>query len=62
MPLVVLRTRAGNANALAVALDNANWPEITGTVAGDDTLLCVADETPDGRTLSDRLKELAGLV
>ena len=37
--LVVLRTRAGNANALAVALDNANWPEITGTVAGDDTVL-----------------------
>jgi transcriptional regulator of arginine metabolism len=45
--LLVLRTQPGHANSVAVALDNAEWPEITGTIAGDDTILVVA---PDART------------
>ncbi len=45
--LLVLRTPAGHANSVAVALDQANWPEITGTIAGDDTILVVA---PDAQT------------
>ncbi len=45
--LLVLRTRAGHANSVAVALDHAEWPEITGTIAGDDTILVVA---PDSKT------------
>src|SRR5271156_3222895 len=36
--LIVLRTSPGNANALAVALDKENWPEVVGTLAGDDTV------------------------
>src|ERR1700678_2039450 len=32
--LLVLRTSPGNANALAVALDNEHWPEVVGTLAG----------------------------
>ncbi len=45
--LLVLRTPAGHANSVAVALDQANWPEVTGTIAGDDTILVVA---PDAQT------------
>jgi transcriptional regulator of arginine metabolism len=45
--LVVLRTPPGHANTIGVALDQANWPEIAGTIAGDDTVLVVA---PDART------------
>lgn len=45
--LVVLKTSAGNANALAVALDKENWQEIVGTIAGDDTILVIA---PDNAT------------
>src|SRR5271156_318566 len=45
--LLVLRTPAGHANSVAVALDQANWPEVTGTIAGDDTILVVA---PDAKT------------
>lgn len=45
--LLVLRTGPGRANAVAVALDRANWPEVTGTVAGDDTILVIA---PDAET------------
>ncbi len=44
--LLVLRTPPGHANVVAVALDKAKWPEITGTVAGDDTILVIA---PDAR-------------
>jgi transcriptional regulator of arginine metabolism len=45
--LLVLRTSAGHANSVAVALDQAEWPEVTGTIAGDDTILVVA---PDVKT------------
>jgi transcriptional regulator of arginine metabolism len=51
--LLVLRTSPGNANALAVALDKESWPEVVGTIAGDDTVLIVA---PDGATAS-KLRE-----
>ena len=56
--LIVLKTSPGNANALAVALDNADWPEIVGTIAGDDTVLIV---TPDTDTAGRLRKKLLGL-
>jgi transcriptional regulator of arginine metabolism len=40
--LIVLKTAPGHANSVAVALDNEEWPEIVGTIAGDDTILTVA--------------------
>jgi transcriptional regulator of arginine metabolism len=57
--LVVLRTSPGNANALAVALDNENWPEIVGTIAGDDTVLIVA---PDSATAGKLRNKLLGFA
>jgi transcriptional regulator of arginine metabolism len=45
--LLVLRTPPGHANAVAVALDDAEWPQIAGTIAGDDTILVIA---PDAKT------------
>jgi len=39
--LIVIRTIPGNAHALAAVLDNSNWEEVIGTVAGDDTILLV---------------------
>jgi transcriptional regulator of arginine metabolism len=30
---------------VAVALDNEEWPEIVGTIAGDDTILVIAPDT-----------------
>jgi transcriptional regulator of arginine metabolism len=59
--LVVLRTPPGSAHVVASALDRSSLPEVLGTVAGDDTLLIVADEDVQGSTLADRLRELAGL-
>ncbi len=45
--LVVLRTPPGAAQFVASALDRAGLPEIIGTIAGDDTILCVCAR-PDG--------------
>jgi transcriptional regulator of arginine metabolism len=53
--LVVLKTRPGHANVLAVALDQTDWPEVVGTVAGDDTILVV---TPDSGTASTLQKKM----
>ncbi len=59
--VVVLRTPPGSAHVVASALDRSSLPEVLGTVAGDDTLIIVADEDVKGSTLADRLRELAGL-
>jgi transcriptional regulator of arginine metabolism len=56
--LVVLKTSPGNANSLAVALDRAGWPEIVGTIAGDDTVLVVAPDTSIAARVRDKLRAL----
>lgn len=53
--LLVLKTPPGNANALAVALDQEAWPEIVGTIAGDDTVLVIAPDNTIAAKLRDKL-------
>lgn len=53
--LVVLKTRTGSASPLAVALDQANWPEIVGTIAGDDTILVIAPDDESAQSIRRRL-------
>jgi transcriptional regulator of arginine metabolism len=36
--LLVIRTLPGSAHPIAAALDRARWPEVVGSIAGDDTL------------------------
>lgn len=55
--LIVLTTSPGNANTLAAALDRQQWPEIVGTLAGDDTILVVTPDNPAAAKLRDRLLE-----
>ncbi len=59
--IVILRTPPGCAHVVASALDRSGLEGILGTVAGDDTLLCVAEESMGGETLATALRELAGL-
>ena len=59
--LVVLRTPPGCAHVVASALDRSGLDGLIGTVAGDDTLLCVAAEDTGGESLAERLRELSGL-
>ncbi len=56
--LAVLKTSPGNANAVAVAIDRQNWPEVVGTIAGDDTVLAVCPDEASAEKLMDRLLEL----
>jgi len=53
--LVVLKTDAGQAQPLAVAIDGAGLSEIVGTIAGDDTILVICRSAPDAAGLSKRL-------
>lgn len=40
--LIVIKTLPGTANAVASTIDYAKWPEIIGTIAGDDNILIIA--------------------
>ena len=59
--LVVLRTGAGQAQPLALAIDRADLPEAVGTIAGDDTILLIARDGRRAASLAKRLKGLAGV-
>jgi transcriptional regulator of arginine metabolism len=59
--LLVLKTSPGNANTVAAALDRANWPEVVGTVAGDDTILVVLPDPATARAVRQRLLQMLGL-
>lgn len=52
---VVLRTAPGHANSVAVALDDEEWPEIVGTIAGDDTILVICPDTATAKTVHQKL-------
>lgn len=57
--LLVLKTDPGQAQPLAFALDQAAWPEVVGTVAGDDTILVVTRTERSARTVERRLERWA---
>jgi transcriptional regulator of arginine metabolism len=56
---IVLRTAPGHASSVAVALDDEEWPEVVGTIAGDDTILVVC---PDSATAESVKARLIGLL
>ena len=41
---IVLRTPPGSAMMVASAIDAAGWPEVIGTLGGDDTVLVIVDD------------------
>src|SRR5271154_3995779 len=58
--LVVVRTPPGSAHVVASALDRTRVEGLLGTVAGDDTVLAIADEAHGGQELANQLSSLAG--
>ena len=56
--LVVLRTLPGTAQAVAYVLDNIRWPEIIGTVAGDDTIFIVVKPEKDVHKVVERFESM----
>ena len=58
--LLVLKTTPGSAQPVAAALDGEGWPEVVGTLAGDDTILVVAPAVKDCHALERRIRDLMG--
>ena len=58
--LAVLRTIPGGANSVGVALDLESWPDIIGTIAGDDTILIICRSSAARERTVRRIRTLAG--
>ena len=58
--LIVLHTVIGGAQPVAAALDAEQWPDVLGTIAGDDTILLVCRSAQARERLIRRIKTLAG--
>jgi transcriptional regulator of arginine metabolism len=56
--LTVLRTTIGAAQSVAIAIDKAAWPEVVGTISGDDTIFIATDTAAAQATLVARLRDL----
>ena len=54
--LLVTKTSVGSAQPVAAALDEENWPEAIGTIAGDDTILIVCEDKHAAGRLADRIQ------
>jgi transcriptional regulator of arginine metabolism len=57
--LLVVRTMTGGAPAVALAIDWEEWPEVLGTIAGDDTILIICQEPAQVREVQRRIEEIA---
>ncbi|MCR8981488.1 transcriptional regulator AhrC/ArgR [Brevibacillus laterosporus] len=56
--LIVLKTMPGNANSVAVLIDNLHWNEIMGCVCGDDTILIICRTKENAKEVSQRFLDM----
>jgi transcriptional regulator of arginine metabolism len=56
--LLVIKTALGSAQPVAAAVDAAGWPEVVGTIAGDDTVLLVSPSQKSAQSLASRLRTI----
>ena len=59
--LLVVPTMKGGAQTVAAAIDWEEWPEILGTLAGDDTIIIILRDPNSIPVLRERLERMAGL-
>ena len=60
--LLVLRAVPGSAHAIAAALDRTGWPEVAGSIAGDDTVFVACADRASLERLRQRITRLATLA
>ena len=58
--LTILKTTVGSAQSVAVAIDTARWPEVVGTISGDDTIFIATAGAREQRQLGLRLLAIFG--
>ncbi len=56
--IVVIKTYAGMAQAAAAAIDNMNWDDVVGTIAGDDTILIIMRTSEKAMEKCHRFKDI----
>ena len=56
--LTVIRTTIGAAQSVAAAIDRAEWPEVVGTISGDDTIFVATDAAHAQVQVVERLRDL----
>ncbi|PYY09920.1 MAG: ArgR family transcriptional regulator [Acidobacteria bacterium] len=56
--LLVIKTAVGSAQPVAAALDSESWPEVVGTIAGDDAILIVSPNKKATAKLANRIREM----
>ncbi len=55
--LVVVKCHAGMAQAACAAMDSLHWPTVIGTLAGDDTFVCITKSAEQAQELAEELKK-----
>ena len=55
--MVVVKCHAGMAQAACAALDSLQWPTVIGTLAGDDTFVCITKSPEEAAALTEELKK-----
>jgi transcriptional regulator of arginine metabolism len=58
--LLVVKTIIGSAQPVAAALDEQEWGELVGTIAGDDTILIVCPDKDGAKKVALRIEEMLG--
>ncbi len=58
--LIVLVTATGGAQPVAAGIDYEDWPEVVGTIAGDDTVLIICPDDKQGRIVKTRIEQYIG--
>ena len=56
--MLVIKTVSGMAMAVAAALDHMDFPEIVGSIAGDDTIMCAVRSVDDTIMIMGKLKKI----
>ncbi len=56
--MIVIKTLSGSASVAAEALDSFHWPEVLGTIAGDNTIFMVVRTMDEVQTVVDRIQEM----
>ena len=56
--MIVIKTLPGNANSVGALIDNLDWPEIMGSICGDDTILIICREKNHPKNIGERFLEM----
>ncbi|MBR2871421.1 MAG: arginine repressor [Clostridia bacterium] len=56
--LIVIKTLSGNAGTAGMAIDGMHFPQVVGSIAGDDTLLVITKNESDAQIIVKSLRML----